>query len=69
MKQALISPNESRETGYRVAEVAYQIFEVGQPLFWVECSDNVVADRFFYDQITKTIQPIPQPVVTNAQTL
>ena len=41
--KALISPMEPRETGYRVAEVCTQSFEVAQPLFWVDCADDVVA--------------------------
>lgn len=59
MKEALISPVELREKGYRVAQVVdqYQTFEVGQPLFWINCEDNVVADLFWYDPETKTIKP------------
>jgi hypothetical protein len=66
MKEALISPNEPRETGYRVAQVVdqYQTFEVGQPLFWVECADNVVADQFWYDPQTQTIEPNPPHIPT-----
>ena len=53
-KEALISPNEPRETGYRIAQVVdqYQTFDVGQPLFWVECADDVVADKFWYNPNT-----------------
>jgi len=61
--KALISPNEPRETGYRVAEVEPddKVFAVGEPLFWVVCADNVVADQFWYDPETETIKPVPQP--------
>jgi hypothetical protein len=61
MKQALISPKEPRETGYRVAEIVNegQTFEVGQPLFWTPCADNVVADQFWYDPSDNTIKPFP----------
>ena len=61
MKEALISPTEPRVTGYRVAQVVdqYQTFEVGQPLFWVECVDDVKADQFWYDPQTQTIEPNP----------
>jgi hypothetical protein len=58
--QALISPNEPRETGYRVAEVAQQTFEVALPLFWVPCATNVVADQYWYDPFDKTIKSIPE---------
>jgi hypothetical protein len=66
-KEALISPNEPRETGYRVAQVVdqYQTFEVGQPLFWVECADDVIADQFWYNPQTQTIEPNP-PYIPNA---
>lgn len=75
MKNALISPNEPVETGYRVAEVSDNTFEVAPPLFWVECADDVVADQFWYDPSDDTIKPIPvptepaQPVTQGAQTL
>jgi len=58
--QALISPNEPRETGYRVAEVINANFPVAEPLFWVACSDNVVADQFWYDPSDEQIKPMPE---------
>lgn len=68
MKEALISPTEPRETGYRIAQVVdqYQTFEVGQPLFWVECADDVVADQFWYNPKTQTIEP-NSPYIPNAE--
>jgi hypothetical protein len=59
--KALISPNETRETGYRVAQVQQQEFEVAEPLFWVTCENNVVADQFWYNPSDQTIKPIPEP--------
>lgn len=69
MKEALISPNEPRETGYRVAQVVdqYQTFEVGQPLFWVECADDVVADQFWYNPDNQLIVPFPPPPPPSAE--
>jgi len=61
-KQALISPNEPRETGYRVAQVESQTFEVGSPLFWTPCADDVVADQFWYDPSDQLIKPFPVEV-------
>ena len=58
-KQALISPNEPRETGYRVAQVESQTFEVGAPLFWTSCADNVGADQFWYDPSDQLIKAFP----------
>lgn len=64
MKEALISPKEPRESGYRVAEVVNQgqTFEVGSPLFWTECADDVVADQFWYDPTDELIKPFPVEV-------
>ena len=59
--KALISPNEPRETGYRVADTHANGFDVAEPLFWVDCADDVVADQFWYDPADHTIKPIPQP--------
>jgi len=73
--KALISPNESCETGYRVAEVCAQPFEIAPPLFWVDCADDVVADQFWYDPSDESIkavplpEPEPQPIVDGAETL
>lgn len=66
MKEALISPSEPRETGYRVAQVVDegQTFEVGG-CFWTPCADNVVADQFWYDPSDETIKPMPEPVENN----
>ena len=70
MKEALISPNEPRETGYRVAEVVDQgqTFEVGG-CFWTPCADDVLADQFWYDPNNETIKPFPsQPDVIDNNT-
>ena len=45
----------------RVAEVMDTPFEVALPLFWVDCADNVVADRWYYDSVTATIIVVPAP--------
>jgi hypothetical protein len=42
----------------RVAEVCDVEFQVAQPLFWVDCADNVVQDKFYYDTVTNEILPI-----------
>ncbi len=52
--KALISSNEpvvnfDGTTGYRIAEVATQTFEVNPALFWVDCPDDCVADVWYYD--------------------
>jgi hypothetical protein len=73
--QALISPNEPSQSGYRVAEVSVTSFEVAPPMFWVACADDVVADQWWYDPSDSTFKLIPvptpleQPTVAGAQTL
>jgi hypothetical protein len=44
----------------RVAEVEPNnaIFPIGEPLFWVDCADDVVADIFYFDTETQTINLI-----------
>lgn len=82
MKKVLISPNEKvfdpttgLEIGERVAEVAQYEFPVAQPLFWIDCADDVVADLFYYDPSNATILPTPelsipeQPISRGAQDL
>lgn len=58
--KALISPQEPRETGYRVAEIQEQEFEIAEPLFWVDCADTDKADQCWYDPSDQTIKPFPQ---------
>jgi hypothetical protein len=58
MKQALISTVEPRSNGYRVAQVQENSFLVADTLFWIECSDNIVADQYYYDPADETIKAI-----------
>jgi len=64
-KKALISTIETRESGYRVAQVedAANIFGVADALFWVDCADDVVADQFWYDPSDQLIKANPVVVV------
>lgn len=62
MKQALISPCEPVESGYRVAQVEENSFEVATPLFWVECEDYVTANGFYYDPVSHKIIEIPSAI-------
>lgn len=61
--QALISPDEPRETGYRVAQLAETSFEVAEPLFWVEYTGtNTNADIMWYDPINLAFIDMVFPV-------
>jgi len=69
MKKALISPNEqvfdynNKFCGARIAQVesTENVFEVAEPLFWVDCEDDVVADNHYY--FGKVIFELPKPPV------
>ena len=56
--KALISPNEPRGEGLRVAEVMLSEFPVAEPLFWVDCPDEVVADMWIYLWQTGTFEQV-----------
>lgn len=65
MKKALISPLEQifdfegTEIGARVCQVEDQIFEVAEPMFWTDCDDQVVADRWYFDTLSTQIKEVP----------
>ena len=71
--KALISSQEAvtnfdGTTGYRVAQINETGFEVAEPLFWVDCADDVVADQFYYDPQDSTIKAVPvRPTVTGGE--
>lgn len=76
MKHALICPNEpvnffDGKTGYRIAqtEPSENIFGVADPLYWVDCADEVVADFWYFDTNENSIKEVPQPVVISSNTL
>jgi hypothetical protein len=51
----------------RVAQVSNEEFGVAEPLFWVDCSDEVRADQFYYDLTTNSIKAVvnqPKPEIT-----
>ena len=60
----------------RVAEVTDIEFPVADPLFWVDCADDVKADQWYYDTVQQVCVQVPAPPpapgqaqVTGAQTL
>jgi hypothetical protein len=77
MKNALIAPMQPVESGFRVAEVSEQTFEIAEPLFWTVCDDFVVADEYWFDPTDQSIKPVPnqlkpmivQPLQTGADNL
>ena len=77
MKKALISTNETLSffdgsLGLRIAEVVNEnnTFEVHSSLFWVDCSDEVTAETYYYDNgEIKAIPLPPPPFVTPVETV
>lgn len=61
MKSALISKNEPRQAGYRVAEVVNQgqEFPVFNTLFWQDCPDNIVADAWWFNPADNSFVAMP----------
>jgi len=62
----------------RICEVTQSDFPVAEPLFWVDCADDVLPDDWYYDTLNKTInyvnnEPVPpavdQPTVNGTQNL
>lgn len=58
--KALISPTETRGTGYRVAWVNDVEIEHAAPFFWVDCDSGVVQDQYWYDPVAKAIKPMTE---------
>jgi hypothetical protein len=51
------------ENCQRIAEVSETEFDVAQPLFWVDCPDDCVADGWYYkdEQIQRIPESVPKP--------
>jgi hypothetical protein len=65
--------------GSFIVDVEVETYTVGDPLFWVECADDVQAWTWYYDAVFQHCVVVPpsapkpvasdQPVVDGAQTL
>ena len=62
--KALISPLELVAIGVRIAQVEAQEFEVAEPLYWVDCADDVNASTWYFNTELNQCEPIPVPVPT-----
>jgi hypothetical protein len=78
MKKALVATNESRQTGYRVAQVVNseaETFDTSDALIWVDCPDDLEADQKWFDPSDNTfkdfppIEPAKQPSTSGTQTI
>lgn len=56
--EIILDPNTQEELGWRVAQVS-KPFEVASPLFWVDCTSDVVANEWYYDPTDQQIKQIP----------
>jgi len=57
---ALICPNEivlnrNGSQGYRVAQVENWMLPVAQPYYWLECTEEIIADVYYFDPNTGQI--------------
>lgn len=69
---------ETYANSARVCEVSDAPFDVAQPLFWVPCAEDVVADQWYYDTVTAQLNPVvnapypelapSEPMQTGAET-
>jgi hypothetical protein len=68
--KALISSEEkiysnNEIIGCRVVQVCENEFDVHENLFWIDCNDDIVADKFYYSPNNEFIElPIPEIPVT-----
>lgn len=53
-----VSTNSPIPNAQRIVQVVTTEFEVSSPLFWVDCADDVVADKHYYDTSDSTIKLI-----------
>lgn len=57
--KALISPNEMVLNGYRIAEVTETEFVIAEPLYWVDCSDDCIADAWYFNAESHECEVVP----------
>jgi hypothetical protein len=72
-----IPVSEMYENGFYVCEVCDSEFPVCEPIYWVDCDDNIIAYEYYLDttdNLIKIIENAPkpqleQPVSEGTQTL
>jgi hypothetical protein len=66
---AWVAKSSVLEGAQRVAEVEENIFEVAEPLFWVDCPDACVADQWYCkDNLCSVIPNVPAPTEPPVET-
>ena len=68
MKKALIDPRTNRIAQVQSSD---QIFPVALPLFWTDCTDDILSDEYTYSEgiFTKIIRAENKNVLSEAQKL
>jgi hypothetical protein len=54
--------------GSCIVDVQPETYPVGDPLFWVECSDDVQPWTWYYDAVSQTCIVLPPPAPKTAAT-
>jgi hypothetical protein len=67
--QKYIPVYETYENSARVCEVQDLEFSVAPPLFWMDCADDIIADHFYYDTVTQTINNVVNALPPSTQGL
>ena len=73
--KALISPNENvlsydgNVIGSRIAQVSEEEFPVAPPLLWIDCSEDCVADLWYYANGQILLKPLPPPKPSDPETI
>jgi hypothetical protein len=52
----------------RVCETIESEFPIAPPLYWLDCSDTIVADQYYYDVVQSQFFPVvdaPMPIQDN----
>ena len=65
MKHAYISTQEPFSLGVRIVQVNTNtegLVDVDDLLFWVECSDDVTPENYYYDLSDNKIKPVPKVI-------
>lgn len=56
----ILDPNTQEVLGWRIAQIVEQPFEVYKTLFFVECSNEINANDWYYDNNNQQFKQIPQ---------
>jgi len=67
--KALISKNEPVADGFRIAQVAQNIFPVAAPMCWVDCDATISADKHHYRKHDGAFVETPEAQIDAEQLL